>query len=109
MERPGRDYSTGLFVSVLFNGLSSNTDIPAAFFGIIDLLGILPYYIEIALQQDTVSTVYALPQKTSLKFPMQSTLFRFTILRTFRLLRVFRPFRYNNTILLHVFARSSAT
>ncbi|KAH9851494.1 voltage-gated potassium channel [Lenzites betulinus] len=55
-----------------------------SFFGIIDLLGILPYYIEIALQQDT------------------STLFRFTILRTFRLLRVFRPFRYNNTILLHV-------
>ncbi|KAI0324400.1 voltage-gated potassium channel [Cubamyces sp. BRFM 1775] len=40
-----------------------------SFFGIIDLLGILPYYIEIALQQDT------------------STLFRFTILRTFRLLR----------------------
>ncbi|KAI0771224.1 voltage-gated potassium channel [Trametes elegans] len=55
-----------------------------SFFGIIDLLGILPYYIEIALQQDT------------------STLFRFTILRTFRLLRVFRPFRYNNTILLTI-------
>lgn len=28
-----------------------------AFFGIIDLLGILPYYIEIALQQDTVSSL----------------------------------------------------
>ncbi|KAI0647804.1 voltage-gated potassium channel [Trametes meyenii] len=55
-----------------------------SFFGVIDLLGILPYYIEIALQQDT------------------STLFRFTILRTFRLLRVFRPFRYNNTILLTI-------
>ncbi|KAH9933176.1 voltage-gated potassium channel [Epithele typhae] len=55
-----------------------------SFYGIIDLLGILPYYIEIALQQDT------------------STLFRFTILRTFRLLRVFRPFRYNNTILLTI-------
>ncbi|KAL1950388.1 hypothetical protein VTO73DRAFT_5512 [Trametes versicolor] len=55
-----------------------------SFFGIIDLLGILPYYIEIALQQDT------------------SVLFRFTILRTFRLLRVFRPFRYNNTILLTI-------
>ncbi|CAL1712694.1 unnamed protein product [Somion occarium] len=55
-----------------------------SFFGIIDLLGILPYYIEIALQQDT------------------STFFRFTILRTFRLLRVFRPFRHNNTLLLTI-------
>ncbi|GJE88809.1 ion transporter [Phanerochaete sordida] len=55
-----------------------------SFFGIIDLLGILPYYLEIALGQDT------------------STFFRFTILRTFRLLRVFRPFRYNNTILLTI-------
>ncbi|KAH9948838.1 voltage-gated potassium channel [Amylocystis lapponica] len=55
-----------------------------SFFGIIDLLGILPYYIEIALAQDT------------------STFFRFTILRTFRLLRVFRPFRYNNSILLTI-------
>ncbi|THH14913.1 hypothetical protein EW146_g5479 [Bondarzewia mesenterica] len=55
-----------------------------AFFGIIDLLAILPYYVEIALQQDT------------------STLFRFSILRTFRLLRVFRPFRYNNTLLLTI-------
>ncbi|KAI0074130.1 voltage-gated potassium channel, partial [Panus rudis PR-1116 ss-1] len=55
-----------------------------SWFGIIDLLGILPYYIEIALQQDT------------------STFFRFTILRTFRLLRVFRPFRYNNTLLLTI-------
>ncbi|KIP08581.1 hypothetical protein PHLGIDRAFT_104059 [Phlebiopsis gigantea 11061_1 CR5-6] len=55
-----------------------------SFFGIIDLLGILPYYIEIALGQDT------------------STFFRFTILRTFRLLRVFRPFRYNNTIMLTI-------
>lgn len=34
--------------------------------------------------------------------PAQSTLFRFSILRTFRLLRVFRPFRYNNTLLLSV-------
>ncbi|EMD40160.1 hypothetical protein CERSUDRAFT_112369 [Gelatoporia subvermispora B] len=55
-----------------------------SFFGIVDLLGILPYYMELALQQDT------------------STLFRFTILRTFRLLRVFRPFRYTNTILLTI-------
>ncbi|KAL4249058.1 hypothetical protein ABKN59_007514 [Abortiporus biennis] len=55
-----------------------------SFFGVIDLLGILPYYVEIILQQDT------------------STFFRFTILRTFRLLRVFKPFRYNNTILLTI-------
>ncbi|KAH9958858.1 hypothetical protein BC827DRAFT_1269298 [Russula dissimulans] len=57
-----------------------------SFFGIMDLLAILPYYIEIALQKDT------------------TTLFRFSILRTFRLLRVFRPFRYNNTLLLFVLA-----
>ncbi|KAH8995092.1 hypothetical protein EDB86DRAFT_1211083 [Lactarius hatsudake] len=55
-----------------------------SFLGITDLLAILPYYIEIALQKDT------------------STLFRFSILRTFRLLRVFRPFRYNNTLLLTI-------
>ncbi|EPQ54408.1 voltage-gated potassium channel [Gloeophyllum trabeum ATCC 11539] len=55
-----------------------------SFFGIIDLLAILPYYIEIALRQDT------------------SVLFRFSILRTFRLVRVFRPFRYNNTLLLTI-------
>ncbi|KAH9057418.1 voltage-gated potassium channel [Lactarius vividus] len=55
-----------------------------SFLGITDLLAILPYYIEIALQKDT------------------STLFRFSILRTFRLLRVFRPFRYNNTLLLYL-------
>ncbi|EPS97556.1 hypothetical protein FOMPIDRAFT_1061807 [Fomitopsis schrenkii] len=55
-----------------------------SFFGIMDLLSILPYYLELMLHQDT------------------STLFRFTILRTFRLLRVFRPFRYNNTILLTI-------
>ncbi|TEB27742.1 voltage-gated potassium channel [Coprinellus micaceus] len=54
------------------------------FFGIIDLLSVLPYYIELALHQDT------------------SVLFRFSILRMFRLLRVFRPFRYNHTILLTI-------
>ncbi|TFK33509.1 hypothetical protein BDQ12DRAFT_700737 [Crucibulum laeve] len=54
-----------------------------SFFGIIDLLSVLPYYVEILLQQDT------------------SVFFRFSILRMFRLLRVFRPFRYNHTILLH--------
>jgi potassium voltage-gated channel Shal-related subfamily D protein 2 len=56
----------------------------SSFFGIIDLLAILPYYIEIMLQQDT------------------SVFFRFSILRMFRLLRVFRPFRYNHTILLTI-------
>ncbi|EIM85100.1 voltage-gated potassium channel [Stereum hirsutum FP-91666 SS1] len=55
-----------------------------SFFGIIDLLAIAPFYIEIVLQEDT------------------SVLFRFSILRTFRLLRVFRPFRYNNTLLMTI-------
>lgn len=55
-----------------------------SFYGVIDMLAILPYYIEIMLQQDT------------------SVLFRFSILRMFRLLRVFRPFRYNSTILLTI-------
>ncbi|KAH7097555.1 voltage-gated potassium channel [Auriculariales sp. MPI-PUGE-AT-0066] len=55
-----------------------------SFFAIIDLLAILPYYVEIALQADT------------------SAFFRFSILRTFRLLRVFRPFRYSNTLLLTI-------
>ncbi|KAF6746586.1 hypothetical protein DFP72DRAFT_634672 [Ephemerocybe angulata] len=49
-----------------------------SFYGIIDLLSVLPYYIELMLGQDT------------------------SILRTFRLLRVFRPFRYNHTILLTI-------
>ncbi|ESK92115.1 voltage-gatedpotassiumchannel [Moniliophthora roreri MCA 2997] len=55
-----------------------------SFFGIIDLLSVLPYYIEILMQQDT------------------AVFFRFSILRMFRLIRVFRPFRYNNTILLTI-------
>jgi potassium voltage-gated channel Shal-related subfamily D member 2 len=74
-----------------------------------DLLAILPYYIEIALQKDTVS-----PSRLNLMiissdvcFLPQSTLFRFSILRTFRLLRVFRPFRYNNTLLLCVYLLAS--
>ncbi|KAF6745277.1 hypothetical protein DFP72DRAFT_1176408 [Ephemerocybe angulata] len=54
------------------------------FYGIIDLLSVLPYYIELMLGQDT------------------SVLFRFSILHMFRLLRVFRPFRYNHTILLTI-------
>jgi hypothetical protein len=55
-----------------------------SFYGVIDMLAILPYYIEIMMQKDT------------------SVLFRFSILRMFRLLRVFRPFRYNSTILLTI-------
>ncbi|KAK3817220.1 MAG: hypothetical protein J3Q66DRAFT_339292 [Benniella sp.] len=51
---------------------------------IIDLLSILPYYIEMALTRDT--TVY----------------FRFTILRLFRLLRVFRTFKYSSTIIMTI-------
>ncbi|TXT13739.1 hypothetical protein VHUM_01106 [Vanrija humicola] len=55
-----------------------------SFFGITDLLAILPYYIEVIRQQDT------------------SILFRFSILRTFRLLRVFRAFRYQSSMLLTI-------
>ncbi|KAF8876388.1 hypothetical protein BD779DRAFT_1449429 [Infundibulicybe gibba] len=55
-----------------------------SFFGIIDLLSVVPYYIEVMMRQDT------------------SVFFRFSILRMFRLLRVFRPFRHNNTILLTI-------
>ncbi|CAO3572133.1 unnamed protein product [Mortierella alpina] len=51
---------------------------------IIDVLSILPYYIEMALTRDT--TVY----------------FRFTILRLFRLLRVFRTFKYSSTIIMTI-------
>ncbi|TRM57876.1 hypothetical protein BD626DRAFT_464267 [Schizophyllum amplum] len=55
-----------------------------SFFAILDALAVFPYYIEIALQQDT------------------SILFRFSILRMFRLLRVFKPFRYNSVVLLTI-------
>ncbi|WVO16959.1 hypothetical protein L204_104645 [Cryptococcus depauperatus] len=55
-----------------------------SFFGILDLLAILPYYIEVAQKEDT------------------TILFRFSILRTFRLLRVFRAFRYQNQMLLTI-------
>ncbi|KAF8320345.1 voltage-gated potassium channel [Clavulina sp. PMI_390] len=56
-----------------------------SFFAIVDLLAVVPYYVEIAIQADTTA------------------FFRFSILRTFRLLRVFRPFKYSSTILLCVF------
>ncbi|KAJ3936261.1 MAG: hypothetical protein NXY57DRAFT_270716 [Lentinula lateritia] len=55
-----------------------------SFYGVIDLLSVLPYYIEVIMQQDT------------------AVFFRFSILRMFRLIRVFRPFRYNHTILLTI-------
>ncbi|KAG8829224.1 hypothetical protein FRC17_006972, partial [Serendipita sp. 399] len=55
-----------------------------SFFALIDLFAILPYYIELILQADTTA------------------FFRFSILRVFRLLRVFRPFRYSSTILLTI-------
>ncbi|KAF9184373.1 hypothetical protein BGZ51_002946 [Haplosporangium sp. Z 767] len=51
---------------------------------VIDILSILPYYIELALTRDT--TVF----------------FRFTILRLFRLLRVFRTFKYSSTIVMTI-------
>ncbi|KAG0283301.1 hypothetical protein BGZ96_012335 [Linnemannia gamsii] len=51
---------------------------------IIDFLSIIPYFIEMALTRDT--TVY----------------FRFTILRLFRLLRVFKTFKYSSTIIMTI-------
>ncbi|PVG01555.1 voltage-gated potassium channel [Serendipita vermifera] len=55
-----------------------------SFFALVDLIAIVPYYVELALQADTTA------------------FFRFSILRVFRLLRVFRPFRYSSTILLTI-------
>ncbi|WWC61355.1 uncharacterized protein I303_103936 [Kwoniella dejecticola CBS 10117] len=55
-----------------------------SFFAILDIIAILPYYIEVAQNEDT------------------SILFRFSILRTFRLLRVFRAFKYQNQMLLTI-------
>ena len=55
-----------------------------SFFALLDLIAILPYYIEVARNDDT------------------SILFRFSILRTFRLLRVFRAFKYQNQMLLTI-------
>lgn len=79
----GRDGGIGLHV-----GLSRSNNnvltVSLAFFALIDLFSILPYYIELALHADTTA------------------FFRFSILRTFRLLRVFRPFRYSSTILLTI-------
>ncbi|WWC85281.1 uncharacterized protein L201_000143 [Kwoniella dendrophila CBS 6074] len=55
-----------------------------SFFALLDLIAILPYYIEVAQNEDT------------------SILFRFSILRTLRLLRVFRAFKYQNQMLLTI-------
>lgn len=55
-----------------------------SFFGLLDLIAILPYYIEVARNDDT------------------SILFRFSILRTFRLFRVFRAFKYQSQLLLTI-------
>ncbi|KAK8869982.1 hypothetical protein IAR55_000552 [Kwoniella newhampshirensis] len=55
-----------------------------SFFALLDVVAILPYYIEVAQNEDT------------------SILFRFSILRTFRLLRVFRAFKYQNQMLLTI-------
>jgi potassium voltage-gated channel Shal-related subfamily D protein 2 len=55
-----------------------------SFFAILDFIAIFPYYIEVARNDDT------------------STLFRFSILRTFRLLRVFRAFKYQNQMLFTI-------
>lgn len=55
-----------------------------SFFALIDLASILPYYIEVSLHTDTTN------------------FFHFSILRTFRLLRVFRAFRYSSKLLLTI-------
>lgn len=55
-----------------------------SFFSLLDLLAIFPYYIEVTRNDDT------------------SILFRFSILRTFRLLRVFRAFKHQNQMLLTI-------
>lgn len=55
-----------------------------SFFALLDLIAILPYYIEVARNEDT------------------SILFRFSILRTFRLFRVFRAFKYQSQLLLTI-------
>ncbi|WWD10372.1 hypothetical protein V865_008507 [Kwoniella europaea PYCC6329] len=55
-----------------------------SFFALLDVIAILPYYIEVAQNEDT------------------TILFRFSILRTFRLLRVFRAFKYQNQMLLTI-------
>lgn len=73
-----------------------------AFFAIVDLLAVLPYYIEVALQQDTVRAVQTNEVVRLLFLPRQTILFRFSILRTLRLLRVFRAFKYQNQMLLYV-------
>ena len=55
-----------------------------SFLPLVDLLSILPFYIEVALQDDTAD------------------LMRWSILRVFRLLRVFRSFAYHNSFLLTI-------
>ncbi|RUS29971.1 hypothetical protein BC938DRAFT_480003 [Jimgerdemannia flammicorona] len=51
---------------------------------IIDFLSIMPYYVELIAQRDTTYE------------------FRFTILRLFRLLRLFKSFKYSNTIVMTI-------
>jgi hypothetical protein len=67
------------------------------------LTTVLPYYIEVALQKDMsvvrLSMVYLIRCFMS---HLRSMVFGLSILRTFCLLRVFSPFRYNSTLLLCV-------
>jgi hypothetical protein len=66
------------------DSLSQYYNWATSFFAILDLIAILPYYIEVARNDDT------------------SILFRFSILRTFRLFRVFRAFKYQSQLLLTI-------
>ncbi|OZJ03975.1 hypothetical protein BZG36_03255 [Bifiguratus adelaidae] len=67
---------------------SDNLGMLARFFvaplSLIDFISILPYYIELIAQRDTTYE------------------FRFTILRLFRLLRLFKSFKYSNTIVMTI-------
>ncbi|KAL1921866.1 uncharacterized protein VTP21DRAFT_10508 [Calcarisporiella thermophila] len=51
---------------------------------ILDILAILPYYIEVIARHETTYE------------------FRFTILRIFRLLRIFKPYRYTSTLAMTI-------
>ena len=59
---------------------------------------VMPYYIGVSLQQDTVSFHAA---GSSLDYVPQSILLCCSILRMFCLFRVFRPFRYTHTKLIY--------
>lgn len=63
------DISEVVWLCVLLHSSKSEADaVQIAFFGIMDLLSILPYYLELMLHQDTVRprTFYTLPSRERL-------------------------------------------